>query len=138
MKLKSTLWALAFACAAVSCSDDLESGPNGNNGNGEALGESALVAVQINAGITTKASNGEDGDGFEKGDIDESDIKDLTIYLFENSGSTTDFDFKSTSTLVAKGYTAPRDPRKIRTQPIRQPEEPTLLRPTMAGKPRSR
>ena len=33
MKLKSTLWALAFACAAVSCSDDLESGPNGNNGN---------------------------------------------------------------------------------------------------------
>ena len=106
MKLKSTLWALAFACAAVSCSDDLESGPNGNNGNGEALGESALVAVQINAGITTKASNGEDGDGFEKGDIDESDIKDLTIYLFENSGSTTDFDFKSTSTLVAKGYTA--------------------------------
>ena len=106
MKLKSTLWALAFACAAVSCSDDLESGPNGNNGNGEALGESALVAVQINAGITTKAGNGEDGDGFEKGDIDESDIKDLTIYLFENSGSTTDFDFKSTSTLVAKGYTA--------------------------------
>lgn len=33
MKLKSTLWALAFACAAVSCSDDLDEGPNnGNNG----------------------------------------------------------------------------------------------------------
>lgn len=105
MKLKSTLWALAFACAAVSCSDDLENGPNVNNNNGEELGESSLVTVQIKAGTTTKAGQGENGNGFETGDLDESDIKDVTIYLFENNGSDTDFEFKSGSNLVAKGYT---------------------------------
>lgn len=105
MKLKSTLWALAFACAAVSCSDDLENGPNVNNNNGEELGESSLVTVQIKAGTTTKAGQGENGNGFETGDLDESDIKDVTIYLFENNGNGTDFEFKSGSNLVAKGYT---------------------------------
>ncbi len=64
MKLKSTLWALAFACAAVSCSDDLESGPNGNNGNGEGLGD-ALSKVVVNSGIRQKPQ-WRDGDGSKR------------------------------------------------------------------------
>ena len=105
MKLKSTLWALAFACAAVSCSDDLDDGPNNNgNDNGE-KGESALVTVNINTGAVTKA--GEEGDDNEVGSIDESDVKDVTIYLYNNGDEEkTDFAFKSTSTIIAKGYTS--------------------------------
>ena len=39
MRLKSTLWALAFACAAMSCSDDLENGPGNKNDNEKKGGE---------------------------------------------------------------------------------------------------
>lgn len=106
MKLKSTLWALAFACAAVSCSDDLEGGPNNNEGN-ELNGEKAFIKVAVSTSVTTKAPNpGEEGDGDEAGTAQESAIKNLTVFLFRNSGDNveTDFAFKSTSTICAAGY----------------------------------
>lgn len=90
MKLKSTLWALAFACAAVSCSDDLDEGPNGNNGQ-EADGIKTYVKVAINTGIGTKASTGPsegpdggEGTGTELGLEDEYKVNDVTLILFDN------------------------------------------------------
>lgn len=88
MKLKSTLWALAFACAAVSCSDDLDEGPNGNNGQ-EADGIKTYVKVAINTGIGTKVStrsnpDGGEGKGSELGLEDEYKVKDVTLILFDN------------------------------------------------------
>ncbi|WP_075555635.1 Mfa1 family fimbria major subunit [Parabacteroides timonensis] len=91
MKRKSTLWALAFACVAVSCSDDLKDGPNGNNGN-EADGENVYVTVNIATGSTngamTKADDptgGEDGDGNLTGSEAENKVNDVNLYLFEGA-----------------------------------------------------
>ena len=89
MKLKSTLWALAFAVAAVSCSDDLE-----ENGGGTGItaedGEGVYLTVNIASpsGNTTKASaDAEDGDGFEEGTVDERKVNDINIYLIKASGT---------------------------------------------------
>ena len=68
MKLKSTLWALAFACAAVSCSDDLDEGPN--NGQGENNGSKTFMTVTINPGVVTKA-NPNPPKGVEEGNNNE-------------------------------------------------------------------
>lgn len=92
MKLKSTLWALAFACAAVSCSDDLDEGPNGNNGQ-EADGIKTYVKVAINTGIGTKVStrsnpDGGEGTGTELGLKDEYKVNDVTLILFDNKDNT--------------------------------------------------
>ena len=90
MKLKSTLWALAFAVAAVSCSDDLE-----ENGGGTGItaedGEGVYLTVNIASpsGNTTKADNpAEDGDGFEQGTVDERKVHDINIYLIKASDIT--------------------------------------------------
>lgn len=117
MKLKSTLWALAFACAAVSCSDDLDEGPNGNNGQ-EADGIKTYVKVAINTGIGTKAStgpskgpNGGEGTGTELGLEDEYKVKDVTLILFDNKdndGATEDqkkgFEFLAGSNIRGVGH----------------------------------
>lgn len=117
MKLKSTLWALAFACAAVSCSDDLDEGPNGNNGQ-EADGIKTYVKVAINTGIGTKASTGPsegpdggEGTGTELGLEDEYKVNDVTLILFdnkENSSASEDqkkgFDFLAGSNIRGVGY----------------------------------
>ena len=87
MKLKSTLWALAFAVAAVSCSDDLEEG-GGSNTTNTADGEGVYLTVNIASpsGNTTKASaDAEDGDGFEEGTVDERKVNDINIYLIQAS-----------------------------------------------------
>lgn len=107
MKLKSTLWALAFACAAVSCSDDLENGPNNNgNDNGE-KGESAKINVLINTGTVTKAIPGENGDDLigEVGLPEESKVNDVTIILYNKAYGATDWKLTSGCALVAAGYT---------------------------------
>lgn len=118
MKLKSTLWALAFACAAVSCSDDLDEGPNGNNGQ-EADGIKTYVKVAINTGIGTKAStepskgpDGGEGKGEELGLEDEYKVKDVTLILFDNkdnASATTEeqkngFDFLAGSNIRGVGH----------------------------------
>lgn len=86
MKLKSTLWALAFACAAVSCSDDVDDGLNNGNNGSEQNGEGVYLTVNIASpsGLGTKASvDPEDGDGFEQGTATERMVNDINIYLIK-------------------------------------------------------
>ena len=99
MKLKSTLWALAFACAAVSCSDDLENGPNVNNNNGEMGEADAYLKVVVNSDIATKAADPAE----EAGSHNEYEVKDVTIILFNNGGNS-DYDFKADSQIKGVGF----------------------------------
>lgn len=109
MNFKSTLWALAFACAAVSCSDDLENGPNNNEGN-ELNGPTTYMKVTINSNVTTKAdpSGGEEGDkpNGEIGDENEYKVNDVTVILYKNEtdGDNSVTPFNKESKLVAAGY----------------------------------
>lgn len=114
MKLKSTLWALAFACAAVSCSDDLDESGKGNGTEGS--GEKGYVKIAINNGVETKADSdpavpptaGEDGDtpNGEEGTANEYKINNVTLILFKNTSATTGNEYKlvKTSTIVGAGY----------------------------------
>ena len=93
MKLKSTLWALAFAAAAVSCSDDLEEG--GGNPAIDEGGEGVYLTVNIASpsGPTTKAPgdegwSAEDGDGFEQGTPTEREVNNINIYLIQAATGT--------------------------------------------------
>lgn len=105
MNFKSTLWALAFACVAVSCSDDLENGPNNNEGN-ELNGPTTYMKVTISSTPTTKATGGEEGDNppGEIGDVSEYKVNDVTVILFSNSDGTEPNTFDGSSKLVAAGY----------------------------------
>lgn len=105
MRLKSTLWALAFACAAVSCSDDLENGPgNGNNNTGK--GETALINVAISTPPVTKAAAGEDGDDDEVGTKDESTVNNVMVILYQNDDvATNGYKVLPDSKIKAIGYT---------------------------------
>lgn len=86
MNFKSTLWALAFACAAVSCSDELADGPNNNN-ESEEQGEGVYVTVNVssNVGPTTKAGELGDGD-LEDSDV-ESAVNNVNIFLIPSTQS---------------------------------------------------
>lgn len=86
MNFKSTLWALAFACVAVSCSDELADGPNNNN-ESEEQGEGVYVTVNVssNVGPTTKAGELGDGD-LEDSDV-ESAVNNVNIFLIPSTQS---------------------------------------------------
>lgn len=105
MNFKSTLWALAFACAAVSCSDDVEDGLDNNEGN-ELNGPTTYMKVTISSTPTTKATGGEEGDepNGEIGDVSEYKVNDVTVILFSNSDGTEPNTFDGSSKLVAAGY----------------------------------
>lgn len=106
MNFKSTLWALAFACAAVSCSDDLENGPNNNEGN-ELNGPTTYMKVNISSNITTKAEpTGGEGIGTEVGSENEYDVDDVTVILFKNADNSPVSAINANSVLVAAGYSA--------------------------------
>ena len=82
MKLKSTLWALAFACAAVSCSDELEGGANGE----VALsGETGYVKIALNlptsSGFGTKSEN----DDYDDGTNNEYKVTEVDLLLFNGT-----------------------------------------------------
>lgn len=111
MKLKSTLWALAFACAAVSCSDDVDDGLNNNEGN-ELNGPTAKINVAINTETVTraatKATPGENGDGADKAEVgteDEYKVNDVTLILYKQADGESTWDIKSGCKLVAAGWT---------------------------------
>ncbi|RHO72195.1 hypothetical protein DW083_09945 [Parabacteroides sp. AF48-14] len=86
MKLKHySLWALALAFAAVSCSDDLEN--SGKNNQPEESEQRAYLAVKIatgTKGVSTKGY-GEEGDGYlpEIEGLNEDQVYDINIFLFE-------------------------------------------------------
>lgn len=115
MKLKSTLWALAFACAAVSCSDDVEDGLKNNEGN-ELNGPTAKINVAISTETVTRAATkannptpGEDGEGADESEVgteDEYKVNDVTLILYTQAeGETSTWDIKSGCKLVAAGWT---------------------------------
>ncbi len=107
MNFKSTLWALAFACAAVSCSDDVDDGLNNNEEN-ELTGPTTYMKVTINSNVTTKATptGGEEGDvpGGEIGDESEYKVNDVTVILYTDASGNTPTQFTGDCKLVAAGY----------------------------------
>lgn len=107
MNFKSTLWALAFACVAVSCSDDVEDGLDNNEGN-ELNGPTTYMKVTISSTPTTKATGGEEGDNplGEIGDVSEYKVNDVTVILYKNKADGDDVvtSFNKESKLVAAGY----------------------------------
>ena len=113
MNFKSTLWALAFACAAVSCSDDVDDGLNNGNNGSEQNGETAKINVAINTETitraTTKATPGEDGDGADVSEVgaeDEYKVNDVTLILYTRAeGEPSNWNIKSGCKLVAAGWT---------------------------------
>lgn len=107
MKLKSTLWALAIACAAVSCSDDeIINGPSNEEGGATAEGPQTYMTVTLNTPTTTKANpmGGEEGDGYEVGEENEWTVKDVTVILFTDKDGNTPTTFSADCNLVGAGY----------------------------------
>lgn len=106
MNLKSTLWTLAFAVAAVSCSDELEEGGGTSTGN-EENGEGVYVTVNVssNVGPTTKAPGDDDwtpegGDGdLEDSDV-ESAVNNVNIFLIPSKQTT---EMKSNDLSIVNG-----------------------------------
>lgn len=122
MNFKSTLWALAFACAAVSCSDELADGPNNNN-ESEEQGEGVYVTVNVTSAFNpvTKANDegkGEDGNGDLEDSDKESAVNDVNIFLIPcgdgYSAKMTSNDLTivngEESTAIASGFTKDLQP----------------------------
>lgn len=120
MNFKSTLWALAFACAAVSCSDDVDDGLN--NGS-EEQGEGVYVTVNVTSAFNpvTKANDegkGEDGNGDLEDSDKESAVNDVNIFLIPcgdgYSAKMTSNDLTivngEESTAIASGFTKDLQP----------------------------
>ena len=87
MNFKSTLWALAFACAAVSCSDDLENGPNNNNENEEQGGYYMTVNIATGGGSSLTKANGE-GNEYLDETGKEDKVYDVNIFLIKSGAYT--------------------------------------------------
>lgn len=116
MKLKHySLWTLALAFAAVSCSDDLDNPGKGNeNPNGN--GSSTYMKVTVNTGVVTRAlsdlppTGGEEGDDNEVGLVNEYLVGDVTAILYKNisesgeNSTHTDKTFDKDSKIVGVGY----------------------------------
>lgn len=92
MKLKSTLWALAFACAAVSCSDDVDDGLNKGNNGSEQKGEGVYVTVNVTSAFNPVTKAGENGDGDLEDSDKESKIHDVNIFLIKSTDELTSND----------------------------------------------
>ena len=117
MNFKSTLWALAFACAAVSCSDELADGPNNNN-ESEEQGEGVYVTVNVTSTFNpvTKAA-GEYGDGDLEDSELESQVNDVNIFLIPCGAGYTEMISNNLSIVngdgtkeIASGYTKDLQP----------------------------
>ena len=109
MKLKSTLWALAFACIAMSCSDDELTGSGSENegGGGSATTAQMKVIISAGTGTSTKANEAEQGDNNEQGSYDEYQVKDIAVFLYEYTGSVPSsgtLNLAGTEKIVAMGY----------------------------------
>lgn len=95
MNLKSTLWTLAFAVAAVSCSDELEEGggtSTGNEENGEGVYLTVNIASSFTGAMTKADPDVEDGDEpgntDPQGTVDERKVHDVNIYLIKADANT--------------------------------------------------
>lgn len=88
MNFKSTLWALAFACAAVSCSDELADGPNNNEGNEEQGGYYMTVNIATGGGSSLTKATGEDGDSYLDETGNEDKVYDVNVFLINSTAYT--------------------------------------------------
>ena len=112
MKLKSTLWALAFAVAAVSCSDDLEeNGPGNNNENATNGGYFMSVNIATGGGSFMTKANGE-GDTYLEEEGDEDEVYDVNVFLVSGTDNSADLldllnsTDASTIQIAGQGYTS--------------------------------
>lgn len=112
MKLKSTLWALAFAVAAVSCSDDLEeNGPGNNNENVTNGGYFMSVNIATGGGSFMTKANGE-GDTYLEEEGKEDMVYDVNVFLVSGTDNSADLlDLlnsadASTIQIAGQGYTS--------------------------------
>ena len=114
MKLKSTLWALAFACAAVSCSDELEGGPNMENGGltGEGVVKVAINLPTEGPGTRAAADGSNANDEFEDAIESEYTVKNAIIALFKATVSDDSYD-ETTATFVTARSISLTDPETV-------------------------
>ena len=129
MKLKSTLWALAFACIAMSCSDDELTGSGSENegGGGSATTAQMKVIISAGTGTSTKANEAEQGDNNELGSYDEYQVKDIAVFLYEGAVKPTSgpLNLAGTEKIVAMGYTADTNEQST-SDPINHKWEATI------------
>lgn len=117
MKLKQTLWALAFTLSMGACSDEID---NGKTGGKPIEGDGVYLKVNImtpaNGGTYTKAgekdedpTGGEYGDGNQTGFKNENEINGVTLILYTgNSINDSKAQIVSVgyeSTILDQGYT---------------------------------
>lgn len=89
----------------MSCSDDLENGSGNKNNNAE-KGQTALIKVAISSGPVTKATAGENGNGFEAGTKEESKVNNVMVILYQNEDlANNGYKVLPTSQIKAIGYT---------------------------------
>ena len=107
MKLKSTLWALAFACAAVSCSDELEGGANGEGGGltGEGVVKVAINLPTEGPGTRAAADGSNENDDFEKGVDSEYTVNNAIIALFKATVTDGSYDETTATFVTARSIT---------------------------------
>ena len=87
MNLKSTLWTLAFAVAAVSCSDELEEGGGTGTGN-EENGEGVYVTVNVSTTANPMTKTNGEGEATLEDSEAESAVHDINIFLIPNATQT--------------------------------------------------
>lgn len=117
MNLKSTLWTLAFACVAVSCSDDVDDGLNNSEADSKG-GYFMTVNIATGGGSSlTKASSNGEGDDYLDDEESEAKVYDVNVFLINSSaytGTGTDTDLlgllnmenASSVNIAGQGYTS--------------------------------
>lgn len=117
MNFKSTLWALAFACVAVSCSDDVDDGLDNSEADSKG-GYFMTVNIATGGGSSlTKASSNGEGDDYLDDEESEAKVYDVNVFLINSSaytGTGTDTDLlgllnmenASSVNIAGQGYTS--------------------------------
>ena len=90
MNFKSTLWALAFACAAVSCSDELGEGTGTENGHDTRGGYFMTVNIATDGGSALTKANGEESGDYLEESGKEDMVYDVNVFLISGTDNTAD------------------------------------------------
>lgn len=91
MNLKSTLWTLAFAVAAVSCSDELGEGTGTENGPDTRGGYFMTVNIATDGGSALTKANGEEGDNYYLEESGKEDrVYDVNVFLISGTDNSAD------------------------------------------------
>ena len=88
MNLKSTLWTLAFAVAAVSCSDELGEGTGTENGPDTRGGYFMTVNIATDGGSALTKANGEESGDYLEESGKEDMVYDVNVFLISGTDNT--------------------------------------------------